>query len=455
MEKKKPIYLDYAATTPVDKSVLKEMTPYFTEKFGNPNSLHGFGQEAMRALDNSREKAAKAIGADFREIVFTGSATEANNLALRGAAREQRTKDKGQRKPKIIISNIEHESVLETARDLEKQGAEVVCLPVDKNGIVNLKKLEESLNERTVLVSIMYGNNVTGVIQPIAEIANIVRNFRNSKSEARNPKQIQNSNVQNVSNFEFRASNLPMALPLVHTDAVQAFQYLDCDVNNLGIDLMTLSSHKIYGPKGVGLLYRRNPKSEILNPKQIQNPNNQNSKRFEHLNLENSNLFRVSNLEFRISPVITGGGQEFGLRSGTENIPAIVGFAKALEMAKETRKREYKRTKELKVRLWEKLKQALPRIRRSPNEKTPTLPHILNITIPNAPKNLVALLDAKGVAVSSGAACSTRSAKPSYVLTAMGMSEKEAGESIRFSLGKHTTKTEIDEAIRRIKKALE
>ncbi|OGG41326.1 MAG: hypothetical protein A3D64_03260 [Candidatus Wildermuthbacteria bacterium RIFCSPHIGHO2_02_FULL_49_9] len=390
----KPIYLDYAATTPLDKEVCGAMLPYMEDFFGNASSLHQTGQKAMRALDISREIIAKAIGAKFQEIVCTGSATEANNLALRGAIK--RIKSQGLRikeQQRIIISAIEHDSVLETARDLEREGVEVVYLPVDKNGVVDLKKLKASLNENTILVSVMYGNNVVGTIQPIAEIAKIIRDFRES---------LVNSH----------SSLWKDGYPLFHADAVQVFQYRDCDVNTIGVNMMTISSHKIYGPKGVGLLFSNVP----------------------------------------LKSIITGGGQEFGLRSGTENIPAIVGFAKAVEEAVKIREKEAKRVEKLKEFLWKEIKKVAPEAIRNTPEKN-ALPHILNVAFPNASKNLVAHMDALGVAVSSGAACSARSQETSYVLRAMGVSEELARRSIRLSLGRGTMESEIKRVAKIVQEA--
>lgn len=396
----KKIYFDYAATTPVDKEVLKAMAPYFSEKFGNPGSLHSFGQEAMKAIDESREKIAKTIGAEFRQIIFTSSATEANNLALCGVVKKFRIQNlefKKSLNPRIIVSSIEHESILETCRDLEKEGIEVIYLPIDKQGLVDLEKLKNSLNERTILVSIMYANNEIGTIQPIAEIAKIIKNFKGDKT-----------------------------YPLFHADAVQAFQFLDCDVSKLGVDLMTLSGHKIYGPKGIGLLYSRIKNAEL----------------------------RMQNL----SPIITGGGQEFGLRSGTENVPTIVGFAKAVELAVKNRKKETKRIGELADYFWQELKKIYSSAQINGNLWTSDvhrLPNILSIYFPNQrADNLLIKLDLTGIAVSSGAACSARAMKPSYVLKAIGLAEQKNKSSLRFSFGKFTTKKEIDEVIKIMKSVL-
>lgn len=412
----KRIYLDYAATTPVDPAVVRAMTPYFSRKFGNPGSLHFFGQEAMAAVDESREKIVKAIGrppADgFREIIFTGSATEANNLALRGIIGANLDAKKLFLKiappHRIIISSVEHESILETARDLEKQGVEVVYLPVNREGVVDLKKLKESLNGRTVLVSIMYANNEIGAIQPITEIASLIRDFKNSKLQ--------------TPNSEF---------PLFHTDAVQTFQFLDCDVDKLNIDLMTLSAHKIYGPKGIGALYAADKIRSLVAGagKSILNLNPR-----------------------ALSPIVAGGGQEFGLRSGTENVPAIIGFAKAAELVLVSRRKEAERIKKLKNYFLKKLKKFYPEIEFNGSAGN-CLPNIVNIYFPGyRGSDFLVKLDLAGVAVSAGAACSVRSAKPSYVLAACGFSEKRIKSSLRFSFGKFTAKAEIDEAIKRIKR---
>ncbi len=445
----KKYYFDYAASTPVDPGVVRAMMPYYSGIFGNPGSLHKFGQEASAAVFKARNKISKLINCDYREIIFTGSATEANNLAIRGVVKnfynqlitnkyEFTNKEIGNdgirsfaqirnslMRPRIITSVIEHESILETCCDLEKEGVEVIYLPVSKNGIVDLKKLKESLNERTVLVSIMYANNEIGSIQPIKEIANIIRNFKNSKLETRNSKQIQNSNdkiLKTISDLGFRASDFETAYPLFHCDAVQAFNYLDCDIKELGLDLMTLSSQKIYGPKGVGLLYVKN--------------------------------FGSIGGEKFISPIITGGGQEEGLRSGTENVAGVAGMAEAAQIVFDLKQKESQRLLKLQDYFIKQIKKIFPRVAlNGPAIGGQRLPNNINIYFRDK-KDLIFKLDFAGFAVSGGSACSARLVKPSHVLKAIGSSDEKASESIRISFGRQTTKQGVDKFIKALRKAL-
>ena len=428
------IYLDYAATTPVDPAVLKAMQPYFSEKFGNAGSLHSFGQEASAALDASRETVAKELGADFREIIFTASATEANNLALRGITRMLRMAHTNATNftPRIITTKIEHESILETCRGLEKEGVEVVYLPVDKNGVVQLTALQENLNESTILVSIMSANNEIGSIQPIAEIGKLILEFRKRKAE--------NKSAENPKSYI-----LDSIFPLLHVDHSQGFQYLDLKPKELGIDLMTISSHKIYGPKGAGVLFM-----------------NHEAWSMEH---SRKNMFHVPGSMFHA--VETGGNQEFGLRSGTENIPAVVGFAKAVELVSNSRELENKRVAELRDYFWQELKKIYPKaelnglditriVKSNTNATNPgRLPNNLNVYFPgHSAEDLLIKFDMAGIAVSAGSACSARSAKPSHVLEACGFPKERIKSSLRITLGRPTTKAEIEEAIKRMEKIL-
>lgn len=429
----KKIYLDYAASTPVAPEVLRATEPYFTEKFGNPGSLHSFGQEAIKAIDESREIIAKAIGTKFNEIIFTGSATEANNLALRGVVKKLGSKIKN---PRIIVSTIEHESVLETVRDLERDGVEVIYLPVDSGGIVNAEALKKVLNERTVLVSVMYANNEIGTIQPIAEIAKIVKEFR-EESRSKNKE----SSTIHDPRFMF---------PFLHTDAAQAFQFLDCDVDKLGVDLLTISGHKIYGPKGIGALYVRN----VLN---VVN---------DGANGYNTRARASDQAVTTLLPIVTGGGQEFGMRSGTENVPLIVGFAKAAELVAHSRELENKRIAKLRDYFWTELKNIYPKAElngflesRSKNKESGMihdsrfmLPNILNIYFPDHEAQfLLTKLDLAGVAASSGSACRSRAVETSHVIGALGYSRERAKRSVRFSFGRPTTEKEIKEALKILK----
>lgn len=370
--------MDYAASTPVDRKVKKAMAPYFDRDFANPSSLHWFGQQASRGIFEARRKIAESIGADYKNIIFTGSATEANNLAIRSSSK----------KGKIIISAIEHESISEAA-----PGARVIS--VDRDGFVDLKKLKSALNEKTALVSIMYANNEVGSIQSISEIANLIRDFK----ETRNRK-------QGVSDL----------YPLFHSDAVQAFQYLDCNVDELGVDLMTISAHKIYGPKGIGAFYIRNPKI--------------------------------------LRPIIFGSGQEQGLRSGTENTSSIVGFGEAAKIGSRMRQKEAKRVGALRNYFWQNLKKRLPKIQLN-GSLLNRLPNNLNIYFPGKDAHELQIkLDLMGVAASPGAACSSRVSKTSFILEAMRLSKERATESLRFTLGRPTTKREIDQTIAAICKAV-
>ncbi len=433
------LYFDYAASTPVAPEVEAVMRPYFLTRFGNAGSLHSFGQEAVAALDESREIIAKAVGAGFREIIFTGSATEANNLALRGVIKRFKNYDLGFRNgdilnrkskiinPRIIVSAIEHESVLETARDLEKEGIEIVYLPVSKNGIVDLKKLKNSINERTVLVSVMYANNEVGTIQPVSEIAKIITDFR---------KQMADSEERRVKSKSIRHEPLAISYwPLFHTDAVQAFQFLGCNVEELGVDLMTLSAHKIYGPKGIGMLYVKN-----IEPRK------------QKIEINNKKI--LNSKFYFLDSIIAGGGQEFGLRSGTENIPLIAGFAKAVSLVSNSRELENKRISKLRDYFWKELKKIYPAATRNGHPKN-ILPNFLNVGFPGlAAADLLVGFDLAGLAVSAGSACSARSAKPSHVMEAIGLSGKQSRQNIRFTLGRPTSKKDIDNALKIIRKLL-
>jgi cysteine desulfurase len=419
----KKIYLDYAATSPVDQRVVEAIEPYFSDSFGNQGSIHSFGQEALAAVDRSRETMAGLLGLSleesFREIIFTGSATEANNLALRGAVKAfyRLNRDERLLPPRIIVSAIEHESILETGRDLEEEGVELIVIPVDKSGRVRLEEIKKSLNERAILVSVMLSNNEIGRVEPIKKIAEIIEEYKRREQRSKG-----------------RALGAKRGYPLLHTDAVQAFQYLDCYPEKMGVDLMTVSGHKIYGPKGVGALYRR----------------------------------RLSSAEREadiILPILTGGGQEFGLRSGTENVSSIVGLAKAAELAVQTRVKERKRLYALRSLFWQKLKKALPKIKLNAETEAGVksaglgqpkfLPNILNIRFPGElAGEMIVKFDLAGLAVSSGSACSARLFKPSHVLKAIGLGDKSARESLRFSFGKQTSLSDIREAAERIAKII-
>ncbi|MDD5144912.1 MAG: cysteine desulfurase family protein [Candidatus Pacebacteria bacterium] len=366
----KKIYFDYAATSPVDPRVIKAMLPYFSEKFGNPMSLHGFGQEAKLALEKSRKEIADFIGAEIKEIIFTGSATESNNSVLKGLA--QANKEKGRH---IIISQIEHPCVRESAKWLEKQGYQITRLPVDKYGLLNPRDLENAIKKDTILVSLIHASNEIGTIQPVKELGAACRQ-------------------KGV---------------LFHTDAVQSFGKIPIDVNKMNIDLLSASSHKIYGPKGVACLYIRKG--------------------------------------IKIEPLLHGGGQESGLRSSTSNVPGIVGFAEAVRIAKKDMKKENLRL----FRLSQKLIKGLLKIEGShlnghPQKKLPNINNFWFDFIEG--ESLVMQLDLEGIAASTGSACSSVTLEPSHVLMALGLKHQEAHGSLRISLGRWSKESEINYLIR-------
>lgn len=360
------IYLDYAATTPLDPQVLKAMMPYLKHDFGNPSSIYGIGQKASGAIGEARKIAADFLGCSSQEIVFTGSATEANNLAIFGVLKAAKIA-----KPHIITTQIEHHAVLEPCRELERQGLiEATYLPVDKEGLVQPTEVQKAIKPNTVLVSIIYANNEIGTIQPIAEIGKLIGRI------------------------------------YFHTDAVQAANYLDCDVKKLGVDLLTLSSHKIYGPKGVGLLFIKQGTP--------------------------------------IKPLVYGGGQEAGLRSGTENVAGIVGLGQALKEIQSPRhKIENIKIRQFRDKLIKSILKIIPAAKLN-GSSVHRLPNNINISFQGAEgEAIVIALDQKGIATSTGSACSSKSLEPSHILLALGLSEKEAHGSLRITLGRYTTQQEI------------
>lgn len=367
MKTKNKIYLDYAATTPVDPRAVKAMLPYFSEKFGNTMSLHVFGQEAKQALEESREAVADLIKANPEEIIFTGSATESNNLVLKGIAFAN--KNKGNH---IIISSIEHPCIAESADFLEKQGLRVTRLKVDKYGMVSLKELQKAITKDTILVSIIHASNEIGTIEPVEELGKICRE-------------------KGV---------------YFHTDASQSFGKIPINVDKMNIDLLTASSHKMYGPKGASLLYIRKG--------------------------------------VKIEPILHGGGQESGFRSSTVNVPAIVGFAEACRIAKKTMKAESERLTRLRDKL---IKGVLGKIEFSHLNGHPKkrLANNANFWFEFVEgESILIQLDLLGIAVSTGSACSSAKLEPSHVLLATGLKHEQAHGSLRVTLGRWTTEKEID-----------
>jgi len=377
--KKQRIYLDYAATTPIDPKVLKVMTPYFQKEYGNPSSIHSFGQKGQIAIDEARERVASFLNCSSSEIIFTGSATEANNLVIFGIVRSFQ---KIGMIPHIITTTIEHPAILEPFKKLQKEGIETTYLPVDKEGIVKISQIQKALKENTVLVSVMYANNEIGTIQPIKEIGEVISRYK---------KQNPNSKI------------------LFHTDAVQAINYLDCDVKKLEVDLLTLSAHKIYGPKGVGALFVKEGT--------------------------------------KIEPIIYGGGQENNMRSGTENVAGIVGLGAAIEEVKKE-KPKIKQIIGLRDKIIKKIFKIIPEAKLNGSFEN-RLPNNINFTLPGAEgEALVIALDEEGIATSTGSACSSRGLEPSHVLLALGLSEEEAHCSLRITLGRFTKIKEINEVLK-------
>ncbi|KAK0635167.1 pyridoxal phosphate-dependent transferase [Bombardia bombarda] len=374
-EGQRPIYLDMQATTPVDPRVLDAMMPYFTEFYGNPHSrTHAYGWESEKAVEEARQHIADLIGADPKEIIFTSGATESNNMSIKGVARFFGRSGK---KKHIVTSQTEHKCVLDSCRHLQDEGFEVTYLPVQHNGLIDLKALEDAIRPDTAIVSIMAVNNEIGVIQPLEEIGKLCRSKK----------------------------------VFFHTDAAQAVGKMPLDVNAMNIDLMSISSHKIYGPKGIGACYvRRRPR-------------------------------------VRLDPIISGGGQERGLRSGTLAPPLVVGFGEACRIAKEELAYDSKRIKYLSDRL---LKGLLSMEHTSQNgDPDHFYPGCVNVSFAYVEGESL-LMALKDIALSSGSACTSASLEPSYVLRALGNSDESAHSSIRFGIGRFTTEQEIDYVLKAV-----
>ncbi|MEM2478878.1 MAG: cysteine desulfurase family protein [Candidatus Pacearchaeota archaeon] len=379
----KRVYLDYAATTPLNKEVLKAMQPYFANKFGNPSSLHDFGQEAKQVIDGARDKIARLLNANSQEIIFTSSGTEANNLAIKGFALANRQKGKH-----ILISTIEHKAVINPAKWLREQGFDVEFVSVDSEGIVKLDELERKIRKDTILVSVMTVNNEIGTIQPIAEIAKIC-------------------NAKGI---------------CFHTDAVQALGKMEVDVKKLDIGMLSASGHKIYGPKGAAFLYKR--------------------------------------ADIKLVPLLHGGGQENGLRSSTENVPGIIGIAKALELCLKNLDKEAKRQAKLRDKIIDEvLDYDFIKVRLNGSREKRIFNNANFSFYGIEGEALVLMLNERGIATSTGSACSEKTLEPSHVLLALGLKPQEAHGSLRITLGMPTTQADVNyflsvlpEAIKKLQK---
>lgn len=383
--KKREIYLDYAAATPVDSWVFKKMRPFFGLEYGNPRSLHRKGVVASQAVAESRKRIAMSLGARQKEIIFTGSGTESNNMALFGVVRSAKEHIK---KPHIIISAIEHASVKNPVEKLKEAGCDVSVVPVGKNGVVSEDAVLKEIQKNTVLISIMMVNNEIGTIQPIREIAREIKKKRSGHA----------------------------LYPLFHTDASQAPRFLSLNVATLGVDLLTLDASKIYGPKGVGLLYVRDGTP--------------------------------------LEPLMYGGGQERGLRPGTENVAGIVGFAEALSLCDKERIDEVKHLARLKKELVDGITNHIPNAMIHSQPKN-GVPGIVNISFPQIPGDeLLIALEAEGIYVATGSACGAEKNNESFVIRALGVPKSFLGRSIRFSFGRDNTKKDITTTVRALKEVL-
>lgn len=378
------IYLDHAATTPTDPAVVEVMMPYFTTKFGNPSSIYQLGQEARAALDQARRLVSTVLHCKPSEVLFTSGATESNNLALRGIVAEWRMRHPDGEAPHVIISAIEHHAVLDVADSLSETGVDVTIVACDDNGIIDPDSIESSIRPNTCLISVMCANNEIGSIQPIEAITAI----------ASKP-----------------------GIP-VHTDAVQAAGVLDLNVKRLGVDMLSLSAHKFYGPKGVGVLFVK--KGTPIRYQQ------------------------------------RGGGQESGRRGGTENVPLIVGMSDALHRASAMRQDYAEHCRSLRDHLWARLQQQVPGIvRNGTDDPERSLPHILNVALPGVQGETMLLnLDLLGISASAGSACTTGNSEPSHVLGAIGRDEQQTRAAVRFSVGRGNSMDEMDQAAQAIIESL-
>ncbi|MBU4479900.1 cysteine desulfurase [Patescibacteria group bacterium] len=392
-EQRKRIFLDHATSTPVRKEVLEAMQPYWNEKYGNPGTIHQFGMEAKKTLDDSRKKVAQVLKCHSDEIIFTASGTESNSLAIFGVLEKMREEKVDLKDLHIITTVMEHPSILNWFEKYEKEGVQVSYIGIDEEGIIDLKKFREELKPNTVFVSVMYANNEIGTIQPISKIAHILRTHRkNNHLETRFPSG---------------------GFPVFHTDASQAPLYLPLDIHSLGVDMLTIDGQKIYGPKGVGALFKKR--------------------------------------EAEIIPLMIGGSQEGGLRAGTENIPLIVGLAKSLELADKDREKESARLLKIRNHFIDRVLKEIPgAVLNGSREKR--MPNNVNISIPGIDSEFMIIkLDNKGIACSSKSACMGRIQKASYVVECLGNS---LGNSLRFTLGKSTTKKDVDYTVEMIKRSI-